>query len=90
MEVYALHIADTEGSQYGGINAGANDVHLPAVGMRCLDIVNANRDEREARGIDQNVENSRLEKLEQQTSGRKNSGLSEPNSERKPVCQVFK
>lgn len=57
MEVSALHIADTEGSQYGGINAGANDVHLPAVGMRCLDIVNANRDEREARGIDQNVEN---------------------------------
>ena len=34
--------ADAEGSQYGGINAGANDVHLPAVGMRCLDIVNAN------------------------------------------------
>lgn len=57
MEVSALHIADTEGSQYGGINAGANDVRLPAVGMRCLDIVNANRDEREARGIDQNVEN---------------------------------
>ena len=45
MEVSALHIADTEGSQYGGINAGANDVHIPAVGMRCLDIVNANRDE---------------------------------------------
>ncbi len=57
MEVSALHIADTEGSQYGGKNAGANDVHIPAVGMRCLDIVNANRDEREARGIDQNVEN---------------------------------
>ena len=57
MEVSALHIADTEGNQYGDKNAGANDVHIPAVGMRCLDIVNANRDEREARGIDQNVEN---------------------------------
>ncbi|MBW0021303.1 hypothetical protein V7T09_06840 [Segatella copri] len=34
--------------------------------------------------------NSELAKLEQQTSDRKNSGLSEPNSERKPVCQVFK
>lgn len=57
MEVSALDKADAEGCQYGGINAGANDAHLPAVGMRCLDIVNANRDEREARGIDQNVEN---------------------------------
>lgn len=56
MEVSALDKADAEGSQYGGINAGADDAHLPAVGMRCLDIVNANRDEREARGIDQNVE----------------------------------
>lgn len=44
MEVSALDKADAEGCQYGGINAGANDVHLPAVGMRCLDIVNANRD----------------------------------------------
>lgn len=35
------------------------------------------------------IGNSRLAKLEQQTSDRKNSGLSEPNSERKPVCQVF-
>ena len=34
--------------------------------------------------------NSELAKLEQQTSDRQNSGLSEPNSERKPVCQVFK
>lgn len=34
--------------------------------------------------------NSELAKQEQQTSDRKNSGLSEPNSERKPVCQVFK
>ena len=50
MEVSALHKADAEGSQYGGINTGANDVHLPAVGMRCLDIVNANRDEREQGG----------------------------------------
>lgn len=57
MEVSAQDKADAEGSQYGGINASANDVHLPAIGMRCLDIVNANRDEREARGIDQNVEN---------------------------------
>lgn len=36
------------------------------------------------------IGNSRLEKLEQQTSDRQNSGLSEPNSERKPVRQVFK
>lgn len=36
------------------------------------------------------IGNSRLAKLEQQTSGKKDSGLSEPNSERKPVCQVFK
>lgn len=35
------------------------------------------------------IGNSRLAKLEQQTSDRQNSGLSEPNSERKPVCQVF-
>ena len=56
MEVSALDKADAEGSQYGGINAGADDAHLPAVGMRCLDIVNANRDEREARGIGQHVE----------------------------------
>ena len=34
--------------------------------------------------------NSELAKLEQQTSDRQNSGLSEPNSERKPVYQVFK
>ena len=34
--------------------------------------------------------NSELAKLEQQTSDRQNSGLSEPNSEWKPVCQVFK
>ena len=34
--------------------------------------------------------NSELAKLEQQTSDRQNSGLSEPNSKRKPVCQVFK
>ena len=33
--------------------------------------------------------NSELAKLEQQTSDRQNSGLSEPNSEWKPVCQVF-
>lgn len=33
--------------------------------------------------------NSELAKLEQQTSDRQNSGLSEPNSGRKPVCQVF-
>ena len=33
--------------------------------------------------------NSELAKLEQQTSDRQNSELSEPNSERKPVCQVF-
>ena len=57
MEVSPLDKAGAEGSQYGGKNAGANDVHIPAVGMRCLNIVNANRDEREARGIDQNVEN---------------------------------
>ena len=57
MEVSALDKADAEGSQYGGINAGADDARLPAVVMRCLDIVNANRDEREARGIDQKVEN---------------------------------
>lgn len=57
MEVSALDIADAESSQYGDIDAGADDVHLPAVGMRCLDIVNAYRDEREARGIDQHIEN---------------------------------
>ena len=57
MEVSALDIADAESSQYGGIDAGADDVHLPAVGMRCLDIVNADSDEREARGIDQHVKN---------------------------------
>lgn len=57
MEVSALDKADAEDSQYGDINAGADDVHLPAVGMSCLNIVNANRDEREARGIGQHVEN---------------------------------
>ena len=36
------------------------------------------------------IGNSKLAKLEQQTSDRQNSGLSEPNSELKPVCQVFK
>ena len=45
MEISALDIADAEGSQYGGIDAGADDVHLPTVGMRCLDIVNADSDE---------------------------------------------
>ena len=57
MEISALDIADAEGSQYGGIDAGADDVHLPAVGMRCLDIVNTDSDEREARRIDQHIEN---------------------------------
>lgn len=44
----------------------------------------------ETRTGDECNKNSELAKLEQQTSDRKNSGLSEPNSERKPVCQVFK
>lgn len=44
----------------------------------------------ETRTADWRNKNSRLAKLEQQTSDRQNSGLSEPNSERKPVCQVFK
>lgn len=45
---------------------------------------------RETETGDECNKNSELAKLEQQTSDRKNSGLSEPNSERKPVCQVFK
>ena len=44
----------------------------------------------ETRTGDECNKNSELAKLEQQASDRKNSGLSEPNSERKPVCQVFK
>ena len=45
MEVPVLRVANAEGSQYAGVNANADDVHLPAVGMRCLDIVDAHRDE---------------------------------------------
>ena len=57
MEVAALDITDTESSQYGGLDAGTDDVHVPAGGMRRLDIVKDYSDKRKARGKDKDIEN---------------------------------
>ena len=54
----AIAVANAENSDNGGINASADDVHLPAVGMGGLDVVYTHGDERDAWGIDKDVEDS--------------------------------
>jgi len=50
--------ADThaENQDDGGIDGTTHQIHLPAVGTGGLQIIDAHADEREARGIDENVD----------------------------------
>ena len=54
----AKAVAHSEGGKHGGVYGGADKVHLTALGVGSLNVVDSHREKREARLINHYVDNS--------------------------------
>lgn len=52
----AKAVTHSEGGKHGGVYGSADKVHLAALGMGSLDVVDSHCDNREARQVDQHVD----------------------------------
>ena len=52
----AKAVAHSKGGKHGGVYGGADKVHLTALGVGSLNVVDSHREKREARQVDQHID----------------------------------